>query len=107
MKKKNPELDFSPQANMLHLLKSAKSMALSSPKRNTVVLQPNILDVMTGKGNITLLHAVHLTVYILNNIYHNTTQFIDSTLTNMAPVITLLTRSEVTLPFLYSLRLHI
>uniref|UniRef100_A0A8D0CNB2 Glutamate receptor n=1 Tax=Sander lucioperca TaxID=283035 RepID=A0A8D0CNB2_SANLU len=85
MKKKNPELDFSPQANMLHLLKSAKSMALSSPKRNTVVLQPNILDVMTGKGNITLLHAVHLTVYILNNIYHNTTQFIDSTLTNMAP----------------------
>uniref|UniRef100_A0A8C9X435 Glutamate receptor n=1 Tax=Sander lucioperca TaxID=283035 RepID=A0A8C9X435_SANLU len=51
MKKKNPELDFSPQANMLHLLKSAKSMALSSPKRNTVVLQPNILDVMTGKGN--------------------------------------------------------
>uniref|UniRef100_A0A8C9WXV6 Glutamate receptor n=1 Tax=Sander lucioperca TaxID=283035 RepID=A0A8C9WXV6_SANLU len=44
MKKKNPELDFSPQANMLHLLKSAKSMALSSPKRNTVVLQPNILD---------------------------------------------------------------
>uniref|UniRef100_A0A8C9X445 Glutamate receptor n=1 Tax=Sander lucioperca TaxID=283035 RepID=A0A8C9X445_SANLU len=95
MKKKNPELDFSPQANMLHLLKSAKSMALSSPKRNTVVLQPNILDVMTGKGNITLLHAVHLTVYILNNIYHNTTQFIDSTLTNMAPVITLLTRSEL------------
>uniref|UniRef100_A0A8C2WCA2 Glutamate receptor n=1 Tax=Cyclopterus lumpus TaxID=8103 RepID=A0A8C2WCA2_CYCLU len=39
MKKKNPELDFSPQANMLHLLKSAKSMALSSPKRNTVLLQ--------------------------------------------------------------------
>ncbi|KAI9525409.1 hypothetical protein NQZ68_005955 [Dissostichus eleginoides] len=51
MKKKNPELDFSPQANMLHLLKSAKSMALSSPKRNTVLLQPNILDVMSGKGN--------------------------------------------------------
>uniref|UniRef100_A0A671TV56 Glutamate receptor n=1 Tax=Sparus aurata TaxID=8175 RepID=A0A671TV56_SPAAU len=54
MKKKNPELDFSPQANMLHLLKSAKSMALSSPKRNTVVVQPSILDVMTGKGTITL-----------------------------------------------------
>ncbi|KAM3622878.1 uncharacterized protein V6R79_004212 [Siganus canaliculatus] len=51
MKKKNPELDFSPQANMLHLLKSAKSIALSSPKRNTVLLQPSILDVMTGKGN--------------------------------------------------------
>uniref|UniRef100_A0A672Z6Q3 Glutamate receptor n=1 Tax=Sphaeramia orbicularis TaxID=375764 RepID=A0A672Z6Q3_9TELE len=39
MKKKAPELDFSPQANMLHLLKSAKSIALSSPKRNTVLLQ--------------------------------------------------------------------
>uniref|UniRef100_A0A8D2ZD38 Glutamate receptor n=1 Tax=Scophthalmus maximus TaxID=52904 RepID=A0A8D2ZD38_SCOMX len=39
MKKKAPELDFSPQANMLHLLKSAKSMALSSPKRNTVLVQ--------------------------------------------------------------------
>ncbi|XP_037109502.1 glutamate receptor ionotropic, NMDA 2A isoform X1 [Syngnathus acus] len=51
MKKKAPELDFSPQANMLHLLKSAKSMAMSSPKRNTVLVQPSILDVMTGKGN--------------------------------------------------------
>uniref|UniRef100_A0A8D3CS60 Glutamate receptor n=1 Tax=Scophthalmus maximus TaxID=52904 RepID=A0A8D3CS60_SCOMX len=50
MKKKAPELDFSPQANMLHLLKSAKSMALSSPKRNTVLVQPSIMDVMTGKG---------------------------------------------------------
>lgn len=50
MKKKKPELNFSPQANMLHLLKSAKSVALSSPKRNTVLLQPSILDVMTGKG---------------------------------------------------------
>lgn len=50
MKKKAPELDFSPQANMLHLLKSAKSVALS-PKRNTVLLQPSILDVMTGKGS--------------------------------------------------------
>lgn len=64
MKKKNPELDFSPQANMLHLLKSAKSMALSSPKRNTVLLQPSILDVMTGKGTIALLHTEHHTVYI-------------------------------------------
>ncbi|KAM7419611.1 hypothetical protein PAMA_016624 [Pampus argenteus] len=51
MKKKAPELDFSPQANMLHLLKSAKSMALSSPKRNTVLVQPSILDMVSGKGN--------------------------------------------------------
>uniref|UniRef100_A0A8D3DLT0 Glutamate receptor n=1 Tax=Scophthalmus maximus TaxID=52904 RepID=A0A8D3DLT0_SCOMX len=45
MKKKAPELDFSPQANMLHLLKSAKSMALSSPKRNTVLvcISPRLL----------------------------------------------------------------
>lgn len=56
MKKKKPELNFSPQANMLHLLKSAKSVALSSPKRNTVLLQPSILDVMTGKG--TRLHSL-------------------------------------------------
>uniref|UniRef100_A0A671TUW8 Glutamate receptor n=1 Tax=Sparus aurata TaxID=8175 RepID=A0A671TUW8_SPAAU len=61
MKKKNPELDFSPQANMLHLLKSAKSMALSSPKRNTVVVQPSILDVMTGKGTITLCGVYYKT----------------------------------------------
>lgn len=58
MKKKNPELDFSPQANMLHLLKSAKSMALSSPKRNTVLLQPSLLDVMAAKGTIALLHTL-------------------------------------------------
>lgn len=54
MKKKAPELDFSPQANMLHLLKSAKSIALSSPKRNTVLLQPSILDMVSGKGTTTL-----------------------------------------------------
>uniref|UniRef100_A0A8D2ZD30 Glutamate receptor n=1 Tax=Scophthalmus maximus TaxID=52904 RepID=A0A8D2ZD30_SCOMX len=54
MKKKAPELDFSPQANMLHLLKSAKSMALSSPKRNTVLVQPSIMDVMTGKGTLSI-----------------------------------------------------
>lgn len=59
MKKKRPELNFSPQANMLHLLKSAKSVALSSPKRNTVVVQPSILDVMAGKGTIAPLHALH------------------------------------------------
>uniref|UniRef100_A0AAX7UMC3 Glutamate receptor n=1 Tax=Astatotilapia calliptera TaxID=8154 RepID=A0AAX7UMC3_ASTCA len=50
MKKKAPELGFSPQANMLHLLKSAKSIALPSPKRNTVVVQPSIIDMMSGKG---------------------------------------------------------
>jgi len=93
MKKKNPELDFSPQANMMHLLKSAKSMALSSPKRNTVLLQPNILDVMSGKGTITL---VHLTAY---SVFYLLTEQVD-----MAP---LLTRTEVTLPFLNSLRMHI
>lgn len=52
MKKKTPELDFSPQANMLHLLKSAKSIAMASPKRNTVLLQPSILDMMSGKGTV-------------------------------------------------------
>ncbi|XP_071378966.1 glutamate receptor ionotropic, NMDA 2A [Centroberyx affinis] len=51
MKKKTPELDFSPQANMLHLLKSAKSITMTSPKRNTVLLQPNIMEMMSGKGN--------------------------------------------------------
>uniref|UniRef100_A0A8C7YP67 Glutamate receptor n=1 Tax=Oryzias sinensis TaxID=183150 RepID=A0A8C7YP67_9TELE len=56
MKKKAPELDFSPQANMLHLLKSAKSLALSSPKRNTVLLQPSILDVMSGKGIVIMFY---------------------------------------------------
>lgn len=61
MKKKTPELDFSPQANMLHLLKSAKSMALSSPKRNTVLLQPSILDMVSGKGTVTVtLNILHL-----------------------------------------------
>uniref|UniRef100_A0A8C6V1N1 Glutamate receptor n=1 Tax=Neogobius melanostomus TaxID=47308 RepID=A0A8C6V1N1_9GOBI len=59
MKKKSPELDFSPQANMLHLLKSAKSMALSSPKPNTVVVQPSIMDVMTGKGKNAVFLSFH------------------------------------------------
>lgn len=72
MKKKNPELDFSPQANMLHLLKSAKSMALTSPKRNTVVVQPSILDVMTGKGNMTLSHFME---YILSYIHNKIHRF--------------------------------
>lgn len=61
MKKKTPELDFSPQANMLHLLKSAKSIALSSPKRNTVLLQPSILDMVSGKGTVAVtLSILHL-----------------------------------------------
>uniref|UniRef100_A0A672Z6S7 Glutamate receptor n=1 Tax=Sphaeramia orbicularis TaxID=375764 RepID=A0A672Z6S7_9TELE len=62
MKKKAPELDFSPQANMLHLLKSAKSIALSSPKRNTVLLQPTILDMVSGKGNATLTYKPQLSI---------------------------------------------
>ncbi|KAJ3615011.1 hypothetical protein NHX12_018579 [Muraenolepis orangiensis] len=54
MKKKTPELDFSPQANMLHLLKSAKSLTLTSPKSNTVLVQPNVMDMMSGKSNSLL-----------------------------------------------------
>uniref|UniRef100_A0AAQ5XKY3 Glutamate receptor n=1 Tax=Amphiprion ocellaris TaxID=80972 RepID=A0AAQ5XKY3_AMPOC len=68
MKKKAPELDFSPQANMLHLLKSAKSIALSSPKRNTVLLQPSIMDVMTGKAP-TLTAGI--TLSIKHTLKHN------------------------------------
>lgn len=98
MKKKNPELDFSPQANMLHLLKSAKSMALSSPKRNAVLLQPNILDVMSGKGTITLVHLTAYSVHLFCVFYLLTEQV------DMAPF---LTRTEVPLPFLNSLRMHI
>lgn len=64
MKKKAPELDFSPQANMLHLLKSAKSIAMSSPKRNTVLLQPSILDMMSGKGTAILSNTAHRTLCI-------------------------------------------
>uniref|UniRef100_A0A4W6CRZ2 Glutamate receptor n=1 Tax=Lates calcarifer TaxID=8187 RepID=A0A4W6CRZ2_LATCA len=62
MKKKAPELDFSPQANMLHLLKSAKSIAMSSPKRNTVLLQPSILDMMSGKGTAILSNTGFLSL---------------------------------------------
>uniref|UniRef100_A0A8C7YR23 Glutamate receptor n=1 Tax=Oryzias sinensis TaxID=183150 RepID=A0A8C7YR23_9TELE len=67
MKKKAPELDFSPQANMLHLLKSAKSLALSSPKRNTVLLQPSILDVMSGKGIVIMFYMLQ---HSLESIHH-------------------------------------
>ncbi|XP_026871566.2 glutamate receptor ionotropic, NMDA 2A isoform X1 [Electrophorus electricus] len=56
--KKPPELDFSPQANMLHLLKSAKeitTLGVTSPKRPVSSLLPHnsgLLELMTGnKGN--------------------------------------------------------
>ncbi|XP_030635970.1 glutamate receptor ionotropic, NMDA 2A [Chanos chanos] len=59
--KKKPELDFSPQANMLHLLKSAKEITtiggtkLASPKRPGANLLPHtsgLLELMGGsKGN--------------------------------------------------------
>ncbi|KAJ8001350.1 hypothetical protein DPEC_G00168620 [Dallia pectoralis] len=54
MKKKPPELDFSPQANMLHLLKSAKNITLSSPKRSPALMQPNIIHMIKGNSVSTL-----------------------------------------------------
>uniref|UniRef100_A0A672IFL6 Glutamate receptor n=1 Tax=Salarias fasciatus TaxID=181472 RepID=A0A672IFL6_SALFA len=83
MKKKAPELDFSPQANMLHLLKSAKSIALSSPKRNTVLLQPSILDMVSGKGRLlcTLIiccnmHLIVCRIYIQINLTEKVTKWL-------------------------------
>ncbi|KAI5090270.1 glutamate receptor ionotropic, NMDA 2A isoform X1 [Silurus meridionalis] len=56
--KKHPELDFSPQANMLHLLKSAKeitTLGVTSPKQPVASILPpttGLLELMTGgKGN--------------------------------------------------------
>ncbi|XP_076846168.1 glutamate receptor ionotropic, NMDA 2A [Brachyhypopomus gauderio] len=56
--KKPPELDFSPQANMLHLLKSAKeitTLGVTSPKRPVSSVLPHnsgLLELMSGnKGN--------------------------------------------------------
>lgn len=56
--KKLPELDFSPQANMLHLLKSAKeitTLGVTSPKQPVSSILPptsGLLEFMTGgKGN--------------------------------------------------------
>ncbi|XP_034156285.1 glutamate receptor ionotropic, NMDA 2A isoform X2 [Pangasianodon hypophthalmus] len=56
--KKLPELDFSPQANMLHLLKSAKeitTLGVTSPKRPVSSLlppTPGLLELVSGsKGN--------------------------------------------------------
>ncbi|XP_055763225.1 glutamate receptor ionotropic, NMDA 2A-like isoform X2 [Salvelinus fontinalis] len=55
LKKKPPELDFSPQANMLHLLKSAKKISLSSsPKRSPALLQPGIINMMKGNSVVSL-----------------------------------------------------
>uniref|UniRef100_A0AAZ3QTD4 Glutamate receptor n=1 Tax=Oncorhynchus tshawytscha TaxID=74940 RepID=A0AAZ3QTD4_ONCTS len=56
LKKKPPELDFSPQANMLHLLKSAKKITLSSssPKRSPALLQPGIMNMMKGNSVVSL-----------------------------------------------------
>ncbi|KAJ8284047.1 hypothetical protein COCON_G00028970 [Conger conger] len=63
MKKKSPDLDFSPQANMLKLIKSAKQMTnmsnlnssrINSPKRPTDFMQssgPMLMDMMGDKGN--------------------------------------------------------
>uniref|UniRef100_A0A672LLH2 Glutamate receptor n=1 Tax=Sinocyclocheilus grahami TaxID=75366 RepID=A0A672LLH2_SINGR len=56
--KKSPELGFSPQANMLHLLKSAKeitTLGVTSPKQSvSSILHPTtgLLEIMDGaKGN--------------------------------------------------------
>ncbi|XP_048847214.1 glutamate receptor ionotropic, NMDA 2A [Brienomyrus brachyistius] len=63
MKKKSADLDFSPQANMLKLMKSAKQMTnmtnlsgsrINSPKRPVEFLHPNvpmIMDMVSDKGN--------------------------------------------------------
>lgn len=63
MKKKSPDLDFSPQANMLKLIKSAKQMTNltnlsgsrgNSPKRSGEYVHsasPMIMDLMSEKGN--------------------------------------------------------
>ncbi|XP_072512731.1 glutamate receptor ionotropic, NMDA 2A isoform X1 [Salminus brasiliensis] len=53
--KKSPELDFSPQANMLHLLKSAKeitTLGVTSPKRpvTSILPTPGLLELI-NKGN--------------------------------------------------------
>uniref|UniRef100_A0A8B9HW14 Glutamate receptor n=1 Tax=Astyanax mexicanus TaxID=7994 RepID=A0A8B9HW14_ASTMX len=63
MKKKSSDLDFSPQANMLKLIKSAKQMTnmtnlsgsrVNSPKRAGEFMHsagPMIMDLMSEKGN--------------------------------------------------------
>lgn len=63
MKKKSSDLDFSPQANMLKLIKSAKQMTnmtnlsgsrVNSPKRGGEFMHsagPMIMDLMSEKGN--------------------------------------------------------
>ena len=62
MKKKSPDLDFSPQANMLKLIKSAKQMTnmtnlnssrINSPKRADFMHSsgPMLMDMMGDKGS--------------------------------------------------------
>uniref|UniRef100_A0A673KEE2 Glutamate receptor n=1 Tax=Sinocyclocheilus rhinocerous TaxID=307959 RepID=A0A673KEE2_9TELE len=63
MKKKSSDLDFSPQSNMLKLIKSAKQMTnmtnlsgsrINSPKRGSEFMHsasPMIMDMMAEKGN--------------------------------------------------------
>ncbi|XP_051995410.1 glutamate receptor ionotropic, NMDA 2A-like [Xyrauchen texanus] len=63
MKKKSSDLDFSPQSNMLKLIKSAKQMTnitnlsgsrINSPKRGGEFMHsasPMIMDMMSEKGN--------------------------------------------------------
>uniref|UniRef100_A0A6Q2YVL3 Glutamate receptor n=1 Tax=Esox lucius TaxID=8010 RepID=A0A6Q2YVL3_ESOLU len=60
MKKKPPELDFSPQANMLHLLKSAKNITLSSPKRSPALMQPNIIHMIKGRSMSSPKHSPNM-----------------------------------------------
>lgn len=95
MKKKAPELDFSPQANMLHLLKSAKSVALS-PKRNTVLLQPSLLDVMSGKGSAT---GTTNTIYFKQHLCNGSQGFCCRRAVKRS--VGLHEFSDVTLPFPY------
>uniref|UniRef100_A0A8K9URZ3 Glutamate receptor n=1 Tax=Oncorhynchus mykiss TaxID=8022 RepID=A0A8K9URZ3_ONCMY len=68
LKKKPPELDFSPQANMLHLLKSAKKITLSSssPKRSPALLQPGIINMM----KVTLIISNNYTLRQKNNLIY-------------------------------------
>ncbi|KAK1799115.1 hypothetical protein P4O66_007366, partial [Electrophorus voltai] len=81
MKKKSADLDFSPQANMLKLIKSAKQMTnmtnlsgsrVNSPKRGGEFMHsatPTIMDLMSEKGNF---------VYTDNRSYAQKDVYMDS-----------------------------
>uniref|UniRef100_A0A4W4H577 Glutamate receptor n=1 Tax=Electrophorus electricus TaxID=8005 RepID=A0A4W4H577_ELEEL len=81
MKKKSADLDFSPQANMLKLIKSAKQMTnmtnlsgsrVNSPKRSGEFMHsatPTIMDLMSEKGNF---------VYTDNRSYAQKDVYMDS-----------------------------